>query len=76
MLYIVLSASNILCFLIGAIVGQRAIKEKPILKAPTEAIKEYKNNKIQNEENEYFKTMAENIDNYNGTSFGQKKLGG
>lgn len=73
---IVLSISNILCFLIGAIVGQKVMKDRPIIKNPIESIKEHKIEKIQNEQDEYFKTLAENIDNYDGTSLGQKKLGG
>ena len=73
---IIISTLNIVCFLIGAIVGQRVFEKKPIIINP---IKEIKNIQEENEvskEEQRFKDIADNIDSYNGTSIGQKKIGG
>lgn len=73
---LIVSALNIVCFLIGAIVGQRVFERKPVIANPVKEIKEtIKENEISKEE-QRFKDIADNIDNYNGTSIGQKKIGG
>ena len=73
---LIVSALNIVCFLIGAIVGQRVFERKPVIVNPVKEIKEtIKENEISKEE-QRFKDIADNIDNYNGTSIGQKKIGG
>lgn len=72
------SISNILCFLIGAKIGQKTIKGEDIeinpIKAIKEDIEEAKINKEIELQNEEFKKELENIDNYDGTSVNQKKL--
>lgn len=70
---------NILCFFIGAKVGQKVIKGEDIkLPNPIKAIEETKESwefkKEQEEENERLKIQLENIDNYNGTPLGQKDI--
>lgn len=70
---------NILCFFIGAKVGQKVIKGEDIkLPNPIKAIEETKETwefkKEQEEENERLKIQLENIDNYNGTPLGQKDI--
>ena len=72
----IISILNIVCFLIGAIVGQRAFERKPIIVNPIQEIKEAKNEEEINKEEQRFKDIADNIDNYDGTSIGQKKIGG
>jgi len=73
---LILSAINVLCFLIGAMVGQRAFERKPIIVNPVkEVINHIEENQLS-EEDQRFKDIADNIDAYNGTSIGQKKIGG
>ena len=73
---IIISILNIVCFLIGAIVGQRVFERKPVIVNPVKEIKEYKEEKEISKEEQRFKDIADNIDAYNGTSIGQKKIGG
>ena len=73
---LIVSALNIVCFLIGAIVGQRVFERKPIIVNPVKEIKEYKEEQEVSKEEQRFQDIADNIDAYNGTSLGQKRLGG
>ena len=73
---LIVSGLNVVCFLIGAMVGQRVFERKPIIMNPVKEIKEYREEKEHDKEEEKFRTIAENIDAYNGTSIGQKKIGG
>ena len=68
-----------LCFLCGAIVGQKTIKgESVVIPNPIKSIKEHKEIKESieeyNKEIEAYNTILENIDNYDGTSSGQKEI--
>ena len=62
----------ILSFTIGAVIGQRVVKNEPIMQVPK--IESITERKERNKEMERNKIIAENIDNYNGTGFGQKNL--
>lgn len=78
-LVISIGIMNILCFFIGAKVGQKVVKGEDIkLPNPIKAIEETKETwefkKEQEEENERLKIQLENIDNYNGTPSGQKDI--
>jgi hypothetical protein len=73
---LIVSGLNIVCFLIGAIVGQRVFERKPVIVNPIKEIKEYKEEQEITKEEQRFKDIADNIDAYNGTSIGQKKIGG
>ena len=73
---LIVSGLNIVCFLIGAIVGQRVFERKPVIMNPIKEIKEYQEEKENDKELERYRTIAENIDNYNGSSIGQKRIGG
>lgn len=78
-LVISIGIMNILCFFIGAKVGQKVVKGEDIkLPNPIKAIEETKDTwefkKEQEEENERLKIQLENIDNYNGTPLGQKDI--
>jgi hypothetical protein len=73
---IIVSGLNIVCFLIGAIVGQRVFERKPVIINPVKEIKEYKEEQEISKEEQRFKDIADNIDAYNGTAIGQKKIGG
>ena len=73
---LIVSGLNIVCFLIGAVVGQRAFERKPIVVNPIQEIKEHKIEQEISKEEQRFKDIADNIDAYNGTSIGQKRIGG
>ena len=70
---------NIVCFYIGAKIGQKVVKNEPlIIKTPMEAVKEkiedraYK--REQEKQDELIDTIQHNIDIYDGTTIGQKDL--
>ena len=67
---------NLCCFMVGAKVGQKVInkEEIKILPSPLKAIQEYKEKEEYNKEQERYRIINENIDNYNGTSLGQQDL--
>ena len=73
---LIVSGLNIVCFLIGAIVGQRVLERKPVIVNPVKEIKEHRETKEISKEEQRFKDIEYNIDNYNGTSLGQKRIGG
>lgn len=68
---------NLLSFIVGAKVGQKVVKgetvELPKIE-PLKAVKEYQESKEVQKEQDYYKTIAENIDNYDGTGIGQKDI--
>jgi len=73
---LIVSGLNIVCFLIGAIVGQRVFERKPVVMNPVKEIKEAIEEKEVSREEQKFQDIMDNIDAYNGTSIGQKKIGG
>ena len=68
---------NILCFFIGAKVGQKVVRgetiETPKIE-PIKTIREYNESKEIKQEQERNRIIAENIDNYNGTPYGQQDI--
>lgn len=72
-----LTGLNIVCFLIGAKTAQKANRDEEI-KLPTinpiEMIKEHREQKEAQIEQDRYNTMLENINNYKGDSTGQKDL--
>lgn len=74
----ILMLINLLSFVIGAKIGQNVSKKKDItlnpVKMVSEQIEEHKEKKIADLEERKLKTMLENIDNYDGTGFGQRKM--
>lgn len=72
---------NILCFFVGAKIGQKVVNKETIeipnlnpIKALDNAKQEKKERKEKEAEDEYVKTIMYNIDNYDGTSKGQKTI--
>ncbi len=68
---------NIVCFFIGAKIGQKVtqgveIKMPNPIKTVKEEIRDYKETREQEEWQETFETNAYNIDVYDGTGIGQK----
>ena len=68
-------ASNIVCFIIGAKIGQMIVRQETInlnpVKVVENAIAEHKEALIKEAEDEYLKAIYQNIDNYTGDSIGQ-----
>ena len=77
LLLAVMCAANILCFMIGAKVGQTVAKgesvEMPNLN-PMEAIREHKSKQEAEREQERIDVIMQNIESYDGTSIGQKDV--
>lgn len=77
LLLAVMGAVNILCFLIGAKVGQ-AVSNGEKVEMPTinpfEAYKEREAKKEADKEQERFDTIMRNIENYDGTPNGQEEV--
>ena len=75
---IVVCLSNLLCFVVGAKVGQKVVRQEKIELNPVKAVKntitEHKMQKEKEQEDEYIKTILHNIDVYDGTSVGQVKV--
>lgn len=70
-------ALNVVCFFIGAKVGQTVAKgekiETPILN-PMQIIRERENKREAQKEQEIVDTILRNVESYNGTSQGQKEV--
>ena len=75
----IVGTMNILCFFIGARIGQKVVKNEPIIvKTPMEAVKdkieERANKREQDKQDELIDAIQHNIDIYDGTPMGQKDL--
>lgn len=79
LLIIIVSILNIVCFFIGAVVGQKVVNGErlqipemnPIIRH-AEKKKQKKLTEEHDKQEENFLKNLRNIDNYNGTSFGQE----
>ena len=77
LLMAVMAASNILCFLIGARVGQKVVKGEEVQIPtinPMEAVREHQERKEAQMEKERIDKILRNIDNYDGTPYGQEEV--
>ena len=78
LLLAVMGAVNLLCFVIGAKVGQTVTKgediELPSVN-PLEAVREHNVKKKAEIEQDRIETILRNIETYDGTSNGQKDVG-
>ena len=69
--------TNIACFVIGAKVGQKVIRGESIETPSVNPMKAYKEHKQQKEaeaEKNKVDTILRNIDNYDGTGYGQEEV--
>lgn len=77
LLIAVVAASNILCFLLGAKVGQKVSKGEDI-KLPTanpiEAVRERREKKEAEMAQDRLETIMRNIESYDGTGAGQEDV--
>ena len=71
------SLTNIACFVIGAKVGQTVAKGETIETPTVNPMKAYKEHQAQKEAEKVrskYDTILRNIDNYDGTDYGQEEV--
>ena len=72
-----LGALNIVCFFVGAKIGQKVVKgeeiKAPEITIPT-PVQDYRKKKQAEAEQNKMDTIMQNIEAYNGTSAGQKEV--
>lgn len=76
-LVVLMGAMNLLAFLIGAKTGQKIVNKEPVELPkinPITIYKEHKEKEAINREHELMNKNLENINNYNGSSAGQKDI--
>ncbi len=74
---LIVSTLNVVCFLIGAKVGQTVVKGDPIELPnlnPLEAIRKHRERVEAEKESDRLETILENIAKYDGTGIGQKDV--
>lgn len=75
--YLCITGLNIFSFIVGAKVGQKVSRgediELPKIE-PVKTVREWNETKEARKEQEKNKIIAENIDNYNGTQYGQQEI--
>lgn len=72
-----LSALNIVCFIIGAKVGQKVVKGEEVKLPslnPMEVHRKHEARKEAQKEQDKVETIMQNIERYDGTSRGQKDV--
>lgn len=77
LLLAVMCAANVICFVIGAKVGQAASKGEKIEMPTPDPLKTYREHKEKQEaqkEQSVIDTIMHNVETYNGTSEGQKDI--
>lgn len=79
LLLLVMGAANIACFVIGAHIGQKTAKgeviELPKVN-PLEAAQERREKRAAQEERDKVEAILRNIENYDGTGYGQEDVPG
>lgn len=74
---LIVSISNIICFFLGAKIGQRVVNNQPVRiinKSPIELIREKQDSKELKKQQEIDDVIKHNIDVYDGTALGQKDI--
>ena len=76
-LALVIGMLCIVCFFIGAKVGQKVVRQETITLPnlnPIKAIEEHREKQETNKENEKKETIWKNLERYDGTSAGQEDV--
>lgn len=74
---LLVSTLNVVCFFIGAKVGQKVVKGEPIVLPtldPMKAIRVHQDRRQAEREADKVETIMHNIDVYDGTGMGQKDV--
>ena len=78
-LVLVMSAANILCFVVGARVGQKVSAGETVELPkvdPLKAARDHRAFKAEEKERTKMEAVLQNIEAYNGTAVGQKDIPG
>jgi hypothetical protein len=71
----VIAASNVLCFIVGARVGQKVVKGEQVeMPDPIQAIRNTKTKIEAYKEQDRMDILWQNIESYDGTSNGQRDV--
>lgn len=77
LMLLMLGTLNIVCFFVGAKIGQKVVKgeeiKAPKISIPT-PIQDYRKKKQAEYEQEKIDTIMQNVESYNGTPAGQKDV--
>ena len=77
LLVIAIGVMCLLCFIVGARIGQKTVKgediELPNIN-PVKAVRNYQEEAEARKEMEKYKVIEENINNYDGTPYGQQEI--
>lgn len=77
MLVALVGTWNVMCFIIGAKVGQKISRDETIEMPnlnPIKVVKEIKENRETDKVQNKIETIMQNIDSYDGTGYGQKDV--
>jgi len=77
LLLLVMGATNLLCFVVGAKVGQSVSKDEPIEMPklnPMEIYREQESKREAKKEQDKMDTIMRNIESYDGTGRGQEEV--
>jgi hypothetical protein len=77
LLLLVMALSNIVCFMTGARVGQKVQKGEEVKLPTVNPMEIYREQKAKEEatfKQSQYETIMRNIDNYDGTSYGQEDV--
>ena len=77
LLLVVMGAVNLLCFVVGAKVGQAVSKGEKIELPKIDLMRAYREQQDKQEarrKQEEFEAILHNVDNYDGTPYGQKDI--
>ena len=77
LLLLVMALSNIVCFITGARVGQKVQKGEEVKLPTVNPMEIYREQKAKEEatfKQSQYETIMRNIDNYDGTSYGQEDV--
>jgi hypothetical protein len=81
LIILVVCIANILCFYIGARIGQKIIRDEEVtLPNPVtevrEQMQEYRERRENKREQDRIDVILQNVENYDGTGYGQKDVPG
>jgi RNase H-fold protein (predicted Holliday junction resolvase) len=71
---VLIALTNILCFVVGARIGMASSKGESITLNPVKAVKEHKAKAEAHKAQDMMDTILQNIENYSGSSSGQKDI--
>lgn len=77
LLLLIMGAYGVVCFLVGASVRQKVDKGEPIELPkvnPMEIVKEHRERREAEKQQEWRETVLKNIENYDGTGMGQQDV--